>query len=121
MKNRPTKASTSTTSISISWNEPVDNGGCSIEGYAVFIDDGMNGEFAEANFINDTNVRLHPSLSSVEISRIDPTSLGKTYRIYVNAYNYAGYSKSPILGVVFAALPLQPPIPLFVSQLSDSK
>ena len=71
----------------------------------------MNGEFAEANFINDTNVRLHPSLSSVEISRIDPLSLGKTYRIYINAYHYAGYSRSPVLGVVFAALPLQPPIP----------
>jgi hypothetical protein len=105
MQSRPTKVSTSTTSIKISWNEPLDNGGCSIEGYSVFIDDGNNGNFAEANFINDNNVRLHPSLSSVEISRIDPLSLGSTYRIYVNAHNYAGHSQSPILGVVFAALP----------------
>ena len=62
--------------------------------------------------MNDTNVRLHPSLSTVTITRIDPTTLGETYRIYVNAYNYAGTSRSPILGVVFAALPSQPPIPV---------
>jgi hypothetical protein len=92
MQSRPTKVSTSTNSISISWNEPLDNGGCSIEGYSVFIDDGNNGDFAEANFMNDINVRLNPSLSSVVIDRIDPLSLGRTYRIYVNAYNYAGHS-----------------------------
>lgn len=70
--------------------------------------------------MNDNNVRLHPSLSFVEISKIDPASLGSTYRIYVNAYNYAGYSRSPILGVVFAALPSKPPTPVFVDTLSDS-
>lgn len=70
--------------------------------------------------MNDNNVRLNPSLSSLVIDRIDPLSLGKTYRIYVNAYNYAGHSQSPILGVVFAALPSRPPIPVFVGSLSDS-
>jgi hypothetical protein len=65
MQSRPTKVSTSTTSISISWNEPIDNGGCSIEGYSVFIDDGNNGMFVEANFLNENNVRLNPSMSSL--------------------------------------------------------
>ena len=112
MQSRPRKLSTTKNSISIGWNEPLDNGGCQIEGYSVFIDDGRNGNFQEANFLNDTTVRLNPSLSSLTITKIDPTTLGSTYRIYVNAYNYAGTSRSPILGVVFAALPQQPPIPV---------
>jgi hypothetical protein len=36
---------------------------------------------------------------------MEATGLGKTYRIKVKAYNHAGVSESPILGVVFAALP----------------
>ena len=41
-------------SITVNWNEPVDNGGCSIQGYSVYIDDGQSGQFIEANSENDT-------------------------------------------------------------------
>lgn len=69
------------------------------------IDDGLSGSFVEANVEQDLSVRLLPSLSSFEIKRIESTNLGKTYRIMVKAYNYAGVAESPILGVVFASLP----------------
>ena len=88
----------------------MDNGGCSILGYAVFIDDGSNGDYIEANYINDAAVRLQPSLSTMEITTLALVNLGKTFRILVRAFNWAGSSDSPVLGVVFATLPLQPPI-----------
>jgi hypothetical protein len=121
LTSKPSKISTTQESISINWNEPVDNGGCSIQGYSVHIDDGDSGEFIEANAENDNYVRLLPSLSTLEIRRIEALNLGKTYRILVKAYNYAGVAESPILGVVFASLPSQPPVPTKIEDESDSK
>ena len=106
LNQKPTKVATSASSITINWNEPVDNGGCSILGYSVYIDDGSNGDYKEANYINDASVRLHPSLSTLEITTLALVNLGKTFRILVRAYNWAGSADSPILGVVYATLPL---------------
>ena len=56
-------------------------------------------------------VRNQPSLSTFTITRIAMANLGMTYEIVVRVYNPAGVTESPILGVVFAALPDTPPIP----------
>ena len=48
-------------------------------------------------------------------------NLGKTYRIKVKAYNYAGVTESPVLGVILASLPSKPPAPTKVAGKSDSK
>jgi hypothetical protein len=107
---RPTKLSTSTSSISITWNEPSDNGGCSISGYSVHVDDAAAGSFIEANANLDAQVRSRPSLSTHTITRVDPiNNLGKVYRLKVIAYNSVGTLDSPELGVVLASLPLTPP------------
>lgn len=84
------------------------------------IDDGDSGAYMEANQVNDQNVRLLPSLSSLEILSLSALNLGKTFRILVKAYNPAGVSESPVLGVVFASLPEQPPIPVKVLDQSNS-
>ena len=107
---KPTKLSTSTSSISITWNEPSDNGGCSISGYSVHVDDAAAGTFIEANVDQDSLVRLRPSLSTHTVTRLDPINkLGKVYRLKVIAYNSVGMLDSPELGVVLASLPLAPP------------
>jgi len=85
----------------------------------VFIDDGNNGEFIEANFDSDTAVRWKPSLSRLEITRLSLLNLGRTFRIKLKAKNYAGEIESPILGVVFAGLPLMPPVPVKIAELSS--
>lgn len=61
-----------------------------------------------------------PSLSTLEINSISQLQLGKTFRIMVKAYNYAGQAESPILGVVFASLPDQPATPVKILEESDS-
>lgn len=117
---KPNKLSTTRSSITVNWSEPADNGGCSIQGYSVHIDDGNQGPFVEANVENDINVRLQPSLSQLTITRIAAANLGKTYQIKVRAYNPAGVTESKILGVVFAALPDAPPVPRKVLEFSSS-
>jgi hypothetical protein len=53
IEQKPIKVQATQSSISIKWNEPKDNGGCSIQGYSVHIDDGNQGPFVEANVEND--------------------------------------------------------------------
>ena len=103
---RPTKLATTVSSIAINWNEPANNGGCSILGYAVLVDDGATGTFIEANVDNDVAVRLKPSLSSIVITRLQVANIGSTFRVKVKAFNPAGETESPILGVILASLPL---------------
>jgi secreted trypsin-like serine protease len=69
------------------------------------IDDGNNGDFIEANYDNDIAVRWKPSLSRLEITRLQLLNIGKTFRIKLKAKNYAGEVESPILGVVLAGVP----------------
>jgi hypothetical protein len=116
---KPSLVQTSVDSILISWTEPAENGGCPVSSYSVHIDDGESGEFSEANVSNDVQSRNFPTMRSFLISRI-AYDIGKTYRIRVKAYNDAGSSESPILGVTFSYLPEQPPAPVKVARLSNS-
>ena len=83
------------------------------------VDDGETGDFIEANVDFDTNVRLKPSLSQLVITKLQLANLGNTFRVKVKAFNPAGEIDSPILGVILASLPLQPPMPVFVNDQSD--
>lgn len=82
-----------------------------IKSYIVWVDNGANGAFVEANVDSDISVRNLPSLSTLTITRLTPLTLGNTYRIKVTAINAGGQIDSPILGVVLAAIPDTPPMP----------
>lgn len=100
--------SNTASSITVGWNEPINNGGCPIQGYAVFIDDGSgNGPFVEANVDNDISARNQPSLSQFTITKNanQVASLGLVFRIKVRAFNPAGFVDSPIIGVRLAVVP----------------
>ena len=53
------------------------------------------------------------------ITKLQIANIGSTFRVKVRAYNPAGEIESPILGVILASLPLQPPAPVFVPELSS--
>jgi len=97
-------AATPSPSITIQWDAPTDVGGCPIQGYIVYVDDGAAGAFAEANSDNDTAVRNAPTLRHLQVTRGVSTA-GATYRLKVVAHNEAGLTESPVLGVVLAQLP----------------
>jgi len=111
--SKPTIVSNTLASVTIGWNEPQSNGGCPITSYAVFIDDGANCAFVEANVDNDISFRNQPSLSQAVITRnVDQlSSIGLVFRVKVRAFNPAGYVDSPITGVLLAIVPQAPPAP----------
>ena len=75
--NAPVRTDSTTSSISISWEPPGDDGGCVLTGFAVFIDDGTgSANFVEANQDDDTALRNQPGLNQATITRIQPGSIG---------------------------------------------
>lgn len=54
----PSKLTSTTSSITVGWNRPVDDGGCPLIGFAVFMDDGNGNDINnEVNSVNDLLVR----------------------------------------------------------------
>ncbi len=101
--DKPVKLAATTApepSITVQWRAPASSGGCPILGYVVYVDDGADGLFVEANQDNDPLVRDRPTLNELTITRA-PT-IGATYRIKVTARGPAGEVTSPVLGVVLA-------------------
>lgn len=84
---KPTVSAVTKTSIKLNWSPPQDDGGCLLKGYAVFVDDGNEGNFVEANSDVDTNVRLNPNLNELVVTRGLSGNEGKTFRLKVLAYN----------------------------------
>ena len=59
----PWRIDSTTTSITLGWSEPQDDGGCPLTGFAVFRDDGTGTEpTTEVNLDSDPNVREIPTL-----------------------------------------------------------
>lgn len=59
----PYKVATTVSSITLGWNEPANDGGCPITGFAVFRDDGAGGNVTtEVNQANDPLIRGIPTL-----------------------------------------------------------
>jgi hypothetical protein len=105
----PQTTAQSSTGITISWNEPLMNGGCSIQGYAVYRDDGNSGSITtEVNSANDPLVRNNPNLSSLNVTSFPVGGLGSKFRFIVTAFNAVGSSKSPVVTGVLSDLPSTP-------------
>jgi hypothetical protein len=76
----PRFVSSTSTSMTISWQAPLNDGGCPITGYAVFRDDGVT-EIAniEVNMANDPSVRNIPTLREVTATLAN-ADLGKKFK-----------------------------------------
>lgn len=99
----PTKVTSSTTSITIAWEEPDDNG-CPIQSYSIYRDDGASGSIDTE--VDSANVRNKPSLREYEITGLSPS--GSTFRFRVYATNAAGTVESYPLSVILASVPVTP-------------
>lgn len=83
----------------------------------MYVDDGAGGAFVEANSDNDATVRMQPTLRQLVITRI--STLGAAYKIKVVVHSQTNQLESPVLGIILAAEPLQPPIPVLTSSSSS--
>ena len=72
-------SSTSSESMTLSWTEPLNDGGCPITGYALFRDDGSSGDpTIEINMNDDVNIRDKPTLRTA-VANFDSAQLGIKY------------------------------------------
>lgn len=81
-------------SLKLNWDQPLDDGGCSITGYAIYRDDGAGG--AITTDIDSGIIANQPNLFDHSIT-LGPTFTGKTIRIKVEAINNIGSALSPAL------------------------
>ena len=87
----PSFVSTTTTSMTISWDAPLNDGGCPITGYAVFRDDGSTQiPSIEVNSNNDPSVRNIPVLRQVTAT-LNTADTGKKFKYEIRAYNREGF------------------------------
>ena len=116
----PKMVSTTSTSMTINWTEPLNNGGCPITGYAVFRDDGASEVTnIEVNVNNDPSVRDIPTLREVTAT-LNALDLGKKFKFMVRAFTREGFVDSEGVCMRFATVPPQPTQPTIVQTTSSS-
>lgn len=95
--------------MTVGWEDPSDNGGCFITGFAVFVDDGQLGAFTEVNIADDPNVRGNPGLHSLTItSPFTLASIGTSFRVKIVSYNVDGETESAVATIVLGDVPDAP-------------
>ena len=100
--------STSTT-MTLRWTQPLNNGGCPIESYAIFRDDGSNGDFTYE--MDSANVQNKPYLFEHTFT-LSSTLTGLIIRYKLQATNLRGNTMSiNYLSAILAGLPPQPITP----------
>jgi hypothetical protein len=105
----PVRVTSTLVDLTLSWSEPLDDGGCPILGYAVFRNDGNNGAInIEVNTAMDTNIRDKPSQRSTLITSYPSNHIGKTFMYQIQVFNVVGSSLSQTASYKFAAVPPAP-------------
>jgi hypothetical protein len=95
--------------ITIGFEEPINNGGCPLTGFAVFRDDGNNGPVeTEVNIDNDPAIRSNPILRRIAVTSFPSSSEGLYFRFKIRAYNREGFVDSTFLKVLNAGRPSTP-------------
>lgn len=90
MLDPPTLVEATSTEITVQWKQPLNNGGCSISGFALYMNDGLGGQtFIE---IDSLLVRNKPgyTIHTTDTSNFAVGDIGKSFAFKVEAYNIIG-------------------------------
>ena len=93
-----------TSSITVGWIAPEDDGGCPIITYELYRNDGLTG--TTTTLVDDTAIRGKPYLSSYSVGGLINT--GNSYKFKIMAYNEIGSVESEETSIVLAAVPAKP-------------
>lgn len=107
----PYKITSTSSSITIGWQRPIDDGGCPLIGFAVFRDDGNSGALTnEVNSANDVLVRKIPTLRKLTVTDFPINTGGQPFRFKVTAFNREGSIDSGYASYLLAGVPITPPL-----------
>ena len=100
----PTRVTSTTTTITLTWEPPSSDGGCSLTGYSLLTDLGTGGDVTTEV---DTALRTSPETLTkvVDLSSVTP---GSWIRFRLTAYNEEGQKTSKTVQYVLAETPLKP-------------
>jgi len=119
----PYRIDSTASSITLGWQEPQDDGGCPVTGFAIFRDDGTQIVPAiEVNSASDASVRAIPTLRQLVVTNLPSGKEGLHVRFSVKAFNREGsVDSSSYVAILFAAVPSKPPnVPQLVGAESNS-
>ena len=89
------RVQSTSSSLTLKWEQPEDDGGCPIVSYAVYRNDGEDGPInVEVNSEFDSNIRGKPSLREVKITNDPENALGKLFSYQIEAFNVVQSSLS---------------------------
>jgi hypothetical protein len=105
----PTWTDSTTSQISIAWEEPSSDGGCAVTGYAVFRDDGAGSSInTEINSASDAAIRDNASLFDVDVTYFPASMEGETFFFQVYAFNAIGSVASESASFILGQKPSKP-------------
>jgi len=119
----PFRLDSTTSSITLGWDEPLDDGGCPVTGFAIFRDDGTQiAPAIEVNSASDAAVRAIPTLRQLIVTNLPAGKEGLHVRFSVKVFNREGSVDSgSYVAILFAAIPSKPPtVPQLVAAESNS-
>lgn len=100
----PVVSDSTETTLTFSWTAPENNGGCSITGYEIYVDDGSNGAFTSI----DTGTIADKPYLREHTYTLAGTETGKTFRVYLVAENEIDSVQSSLISAVLADVPDAP-------------
>ena len=105
----PFKIASTTSSITLGWQRPEDDGGCPLIGFSVFSDNGLQGPLTyEMNIGNDPAVRNTPTLRRLVVTNFPLNSGGSSFVFKVTVYNREGQTDSGYASYILAGVPTAP-------------
>ena len=109
----PFKISSQPDSLVLGWDDPIDNGGCPITGYAIFRDDSIGGDVdVEINEAEDPLIRDNPILKQATVTNFPANTVGNFFRYKMRVYNREGSSESALITLLNAGPPDPPASPV---------
>jgi hypothetical protein len=107
--------------VTIEWQKPTDNGGCSLLGYRLYRTDGSSDKFDQTTpaILVATLSAINPSITQHTIDLSATGTVGHIYKFMLEAYNQAGQTTSSSLYVALASLPAKPAsVPASITSLT---
>jgi hypothetical protein len=103
----PYRIDTTTASITLGWDAPIDDGGCPLTGFAVFRDEAdLQAPSVEVNADDDPSVRGIPTLRQLVVTNLPAGAEGTYVRFSIRAFNREGSADSlSYASILYAAVP----------------